>query len=410
MIKVNDITQTITEQKESLDKSKFEISRDILKKLSTGIDNFALIISGIRRAGKSTVLRQLIRKNRSRSLYLNFDTPRLYNFTISDFEVLDLVIQAEKYKTLYFDEIQIIEGWEVYVRQKLDQKYRVVISGSNSSMLSQELGTKLTGRHISKELFPFSYKEFLRFTHKEAGEKSYKEFLEQGGFPEFVRTGRHDVLPALLNDILFRDIAVRYGVRDVNSMKKLIVYLITNSGKLVTANKLAPIIGVKSNVTVLDYFSYFEQTYLISFMSKFSYSARVQAINPRKAYCIDNGLINAVTTSHSRDAGRKLETAIFHFLRLYTNELNYFNENNRECDFVVSHKNSVTDLIQVCYEVNYENRDREIYGLLEAMDFFKMKEGKIVTFNQRDVIKDKDRRIKVIPAYEFCSKNYKLPD
>ena len=177
MIKVNDITQTITEQKESLDKSKFEIPRDILKKLSTGIDNFALIISGIRRAGKSTVLRQLIRKNRSRSLYLNFDTPRLYNFTISDFEVLDLVIQAEKYKTLYFDEIQIIEGWEVYVRQKLDQKYRVVISGSNSSMLSQELGTKLTGRHISKELFPFSYKEFLRFINQGAGEESYKEFL-----------------------------------------------------------------------------------------------------------------------------------------------------------------------------------------------------------------------------------------
>ena len=127
------------------------------------------------------------------------------------------------------------------------------ITGSNASLLSKELGTKLTGRHISKELFPFSYIEYLRFKSLSPGETSFLAYLNDGGFPEYVKTGNGDILSALFDDILYRDIAVRYGVRDVASLKSLLLYLASNYGNLISANKLAGIISIKSPKTVLEY-------------------------------------------------------------------------------------------------------------------------------------------------------------
>ncbi len=268
-------------------------------------------------------------------------------------------------------------------------------------MLSRELGTKLTGRHITKELFPFSYNEYLRFHKLTPNIKSFQNFFTTGGFPEFVKFNNPEILTSLFEDIIFRDIAVRHGIRDINSLKHLLLFLVANTGNLVTANKLTQTLGIKSSSTILDYFSYLEQTYLLSLVPKFAYSYRAQLVNPRKIYILDNGLINAVSPSHSKDAGKKLENLIYWHLCQQQKELHYFNETGFECDFVVTAGNKVEELIQVCFELTRENSPREERGLIEAMRFFKKDKGIIVTMNQQDEIRYKNLKISVIPAYKF---------
>ena len=403
MIKQSDLIAVIDFQKERLKSSEDDLERDLLKSLPASLAQHALIISGIRRCGKSTMLGQMIKEGIDDAFFINFDTPKLYNFEISDFEILDLIISEKGYKRLFFDELQIIDGWEVYVRQKLDEGYKVFVTGSNASLLSRELGTRLTGRHITKELFPFSFQEFFNYRHLKPDRDALLEYLDKGGFPEFIKNNNVDILTTLFEDILYRDIAVRYNIRDVKSLKRLLLYLVANVGNLVTATKLTQLLGIKSSATILDYFSFFEQTYLLNLMPRFSYSYRAQLVNPRKIYVIDNGLINAVTPSFSRDYGKKLENVIYWSLRKQNKELFYFNETGSECDFVVCRNNEVEELIQVCYDLSIENTYREQKGLADAMTFFKKNTGTIITLNQTDEISYEGKHIKVIPAYKYLN-------
>ena len=191
---------------------------------------------------------------------------------LSDFQKLDLLISEDKGKVLFFDEIQVIKGWEIFVRQKLDQGFQIIITGSNASLLSQELGTKLTGRHITKELFPFSFQEFCEFRNLPISSESVNQYVKLGGFPEFLKSERQEILNQLLDDLLVRDIAQRYGVRDLKSLQQLTVYLITNVGKPVSGNQLKKALEIGATSTVLEYFSYLEACWLFFFIPKFSYS------------------------------------------------------------------------------------------------------------------------------------------
>ncbi len=401
MIKKSELNEVIRQQRYRLKISDTGLRRELLSSLPGDLKSHALIISGIRRCGKSTLLHQLLSDDIGPVLFLNFDTPKLYNYEIDDFGLLDEIIEEQGYKTLFFDEIQVVEGWELYVRQKLDEGFRIVITGSNASLLSKELGTKLTGRHVTKELFPFSFIEYCTYLGLAAGEASLSDYLDTGGFPEFVKTQNPDILNALTDDILYRDIAVRHNIKDVKSLKRLLVFLASNVGNLVSATKLTQSMNVKSAATILDYFSFFEQSYLMQLMPKFSYSYKVQMINPRKIYFIDNGLQGIISASFNGDSGRRLENMVFWELRRRQKELFYFNEQGKECDFVVCENNKPTQLIQVCYELNKENEKREQQGLFDAMDFFDMSNGIIITFNQQDVIVHQGKRIDVVPAYSF---------
>ena len=182
MISKSDIVEAIRVQRERLRKFQ-SFRRDLLLSLPPLVADYALIISGIRRCGKSTLLAQLSvdRYKPEEVLSLNFDTPLLYGFEFSDFRIVDEVIKEH-------------EGWEVYIRGKLDEGFYVGITGSNASMLSRELGTKLTGRHITKELFPFSYAEYCGFTGKTIGDSSLYDYLHQGGFPQNFNLDDQDVL------------------------------------------------------------------------------------------------------------------------------------------------------------------------------------------------------------------------
>ncbi len=409
MVSPEQISTVIDAQKD-LFLQRTSFPRESLKKVQVH-SNFATIITGLRRCGKSTLLFQLLKKRKSTALYLNFEDTRLAGFDIKDFARLGDEIKRRKVYTLLFDEIQLIKGWEIFIHQKLNEGYIILISGSNASLLSRELGTHLTGRHLSYELFPFSYPEFVKFRKLRFNEKSLEEYLFCGGLPEYLKTGTGDILNSLLDDVLMRDIAIRHNIRDFSSLQQLSVHLMSNICTPVSAKKLEGLFGIKANSTILEYFSHFKDAYLFEFVPQFSHSTKIQMRNPRKVYTLDLGLYSQNATTFSDNLGRRLENLIYIHLRntLKKNLTEiYYYKGKGECDFVVTEKFKVTKLIQVCYKIDDMNFNREYNGLLEAMKELKLKEGIIVTFNQTDFFEDKGYKIKVIPAYEYLKNELTL--
>lgn len=397
------ISTVIDYQREHFLQKEIGITREAL--LSVPIaSGFATIITGIRRCGKSTLLLQILKEKYQDALFLNFEDPRLAGMETSDLGRLSNEIIRRGIKVLFFDEIQVVEGWEIFVHQLLREDYQVFITGSNASLLSRELGTHLTGRHLSTELFPFSYSEFSKFKGTEKDEASFSNYLKQGGMPDYLRTGLGQYLNSLLDDILIRDIVVRHNIKDINSLRQLCVFLLSNIGNPISANKLAGMFGIKSSSTLLDYFSYLQDAYLLEFIPLFDYSLKKQIRNPKKVYAIDLGIYQQNSTLFSDNAGHTLENAVYLYLRQRTKEIYYFQQEG-ECDFVTIRQGKAEQLIQVCYELNEMNLHRETEGLFGAMRFFNQKEGIIVTQNQRDCFTEGEMTIKVVPAFEFMDGN-----
>lgn len=398
-MKYSELQAVVNEQKSVFYSFELGTKRELLGSLPV-TSSHALVVSGIRRCGKSVLLHQFIRHEIDEVFYFNFADIRLYEFSASDFILLNEIINKSGKKILFFDEIQIIKGWELFVRQKLDQSVRVIITGSNARMLSVELGTNLTGRHISKELFPFNYKEFCAFQTMQYNRESFISFLNNGGFPEFLKTNNSELLSFLIEDIIYRDIATRHAVRDIVGLKNLCIFVMSNTAKLVSPSKLTSIIGVKSPSTVLEYLSYFESSYLLNLVPRFSYSVKGQMLSEKKIYVVDNGLVNVASISASKDIGRKFENAVYWNIRRKTKNIWYFSDSNSECDFIYKIHDDFF-AIQVCFEMNGDNQEREINGLLAALKFFNLSEGVILTIDQTDKMIIDGYKINVVPAYKF---------
>lgn len=402
MIQIDFLQQIIEKQHDSMLQKEVGLYRDQLNSIPD-VNSYAVIISGIRRCGKSTLFFQLLKKKHPNAFYLNFDDPRLYDFKTDDFIKLDSLIEKSSGKVLMFDEIQIIQGWERYVRQKLDENFKVLVTGSNTSLLSSELGTSLTGRHITKELFPFSFKEYCKFknivTYDSEATLSY---MNDGGFPEYLKQNNEEILTTLLDDILVRDIAVRYNLRDVRTLQRLTLFLLSNVGNRITGNKLKTNFGIASTTTILEYFSYLEQCYLLAFVPMFDYSLKKQNINPKKVYAIDSGLISHTTPSYKNDIEHKLENMVFLFLRQKSKDIFYFSGNG-ECDFLLFENGVITSAVQVCLELNNDNIQRETDGLYEAMGKYELQKGTIVTLSQTDFFTRDSLQIEVVPYFEYCT-------
>lgn len=405
MITNNQLEEIIVSQNTILKGKNTGTKREIFENI-TEVEGFANIITGIRRCGKSTLMLQILEQQNSNTLFLNFEDIRLSGFELADFNTLMTIIENKAYTKLFFDEIQFIENWELMVRTCLDKNLQVTITGSNAAMLSVELGTKLTGRHLSAEIFPFSFIEFLNFKGKSESLETFEEYLSTGGFPDYVKTENGQILRQLLDDILARDIAVRYAVRDINSLRQLCVYLISNIAKPFSATKIKGMFGLNAPSTILDYLSYFEKSYIFQYLPKFSYSLKVQIRNPKKVYAIDLGLFTENSVSFSEENGRRLENAVYLFLRTQTKELYYFQE-KKECDFVVFKNGKLDRLIQVCYTLDAHNLKRETEGLLEAMNFFGLKVGYLLTYSQSDEFTFEDKKIVVMPVWEYLVKRQK---
>jgi len=401
MIRQEVIAFVIDSQQAVFHKQELGLIRDTLSIVPVA-DSFATIITGLRRCGKSTLLMQLLDRDYNEAIYLNSDDIRLSGFDSDDFVRLHNEIVKRGIKVLFFDEIQIISGWEKFINQLLREGYRVFITGSNASLLSTELGTYLTGRHLSVELFPFSYAEYIRFNEIEKNEESLISYIKKGGIPEYVKTGISFIMNSLVDDILIRDIAVRHSVRDVVSLRQLTSYLITNIGNPVSANKLVGIFGIKSATTVLEYFAYLKESYLFEFVPIFNHSLKIQARNSKKVYVMDLGFYTENSVSTSENMGRRLENLIYLHLRRKSKKIFYYKERG-ECDFIVMEKNEVKAAIQVCLTLNDENFEREYRALFEAMQSLNLNEGLIITLNQTDLFKENNMQIRVLPAHEFLT-------
>jgi len=280
------------------------------------------------------------------------------------------------------------------------KKKKVVVTGSNAKILSKELGTSLTGRQISWEVFPFSYFEFMAHFNLSPGIKSFSNYLQFGGMPEFLNSKNRDVLLNLYNDLIYRDIVVRHGLRNPKIIKELGVFLSTNAGKEFSFSNLARAFELGSRNTVTAYISYFEDAYLFFTVPRFSYSLKQQAKNPKKIYGIDTGLIGNLSMSFSKDVGRLLENLVYIHLRRLEKEIFYYRQRG-ECDFIVKKDKRVEMAVQVCYELNSENQKREVNGLMEAMDELDLAEGFIFTSDQKDKLEINGKKINIVPVWEW---------
>ncbi len=400
MILQDTIASVISKQNKALPANTNTINRNLSSEINTDT-NHAIIITGIRRCGKSTLLKQLAAKYHLFH-FLNFEDTRLIGLDSSDFGKLQNVFELSPMKSnvYLFDEIQVIDKWEIYVRQLLDNRSKVFITGSNASLLSRELGTRLTGRHLSYALYPFSFNEFINFSSKLADIESFAEYFNIGGFPEYISHPDEQLLQNLVNDVLLRDIVVRYNIRNSSALQQITLYLLSNVGKVFSYTGLCKTFEQTSINTLISFIKYLEDCYMIFTLPKFDYSLKKQSVNPKKIYCVDQGLIRANSLSFSPDDGRILENVVYIHLRRCKLVIYYFRQLG-DCDFVAGKRNQITIAIQVCYQINDDNKTREVKGLIEAAKFFKLTEGLILTYNQTDSFDIDGVKVKVQPVWEW---------
>ena len=404
-MKVSSICQAIDEQAAER-KRRLGMPRDVLPQLPS-VRNFATVVTGVRRSGKSTLLDQWTSENGGNVVSVHFDDLRLASFSSNDFLLLYEIAKERKVDTLVLDEVQDIVGWEKFVVGCLDRKLRVMVTGSNAKLLSREFGTKLTGRHLNIELFPFSYPEFLRFTKKRASKSSIDEYLSIGGFPAYVESRQRMVLSELFNDILYRDIVVRYSLKDAAPIKGLATFLLGHVGCRISPSRIKDSVHVASASTILEYFNYLEETYLIQRIPRFAASQKASMSAPKKVYACDTGLVSAIESIDEANLGHKLENLVYLKLRNPDDSMFYFvnDADGTECDFVIERRDGTFGAVQVCWELSRDNEEREINGALRAMERFGLKEAVLVTRDQSDLISEGGRIIRVVPAWKWLCGN-----
>jgi predicted AAA+ superfamily ATPase len=415
---VERLSSVLREQYEAFSNVDLGIQRDLLSEISSALSSpKILIITGLRRVGKSTLLAQIAQTQLTDNyFFVNFEDERLLNFTADQFDSLHeaLIGLFGERKIFLFDEIQNVPEWERFVRRLHDQGYRFIITGSNSSILGQELGTKLTGRSVRFELFPFSFTEYIVFrgvdpprtsalTTSERGNllKLSREYIQSGGIPDALKYPQLDIHKTLYDDVLYRDIAARHGIDNVKSLQELAFYLVSNPASEISYNKLKTNLKLGSVNTVKKYISYLENAWLFFTINKYAYSVKEQQIAAKKIFCIDTGMLNAVGFSFSKNIGKLMENLVFLQLRRHHQDIYYYKTNqNHEVDFFVPSQQLA---IQVCQDLsNKDTKKRELRSLIE---FTEEKQGQnllqIVTLAERETIKTDNSTVEVVPLYKW---------
>lgn len=375
-----------------------------------------VVITGIRRCGKSSLLsliRMALGLNESEFCYCNFDDERIVPY----FSLLNDIysIHLEIYRTepiFFFDEIQEVPGWEKFVNRMYEQGHKVFVTGSNATLLSSEISSSLTGRNKILKLFPFSFVEYLRMVGKEYSPErltvkqrslllhDLNGYLETGGLPLVVKEKDMEIAHALFQDILYRDIVIRFKLSNVDEIKQIALYLASNVSKLFSYATLQSISGLKSISSVKNYLQFFEASYLFYYLKKFDYSVKKQIMNSRKVFAVDNAIPNRLGFRFSENKGRILENTVFIELLRRGHELYYFSGKN-ECDFLVKEKLNITEAIQVAYELTATNFHREISGLTEAMQSYNIPKGTLIVFDDKAYRGELPEGISIVPAYAW---------
>ncbi len=392
------------------------------------------VVIGMRRAGKTWFCFQKMAEllaagiQKEAILYLNFEDDRLLEFTIKNFQdILDVYYgkYPEHRNTMcyfFFDEIQRIDQWEMFIRRLLDtENVQVYLTGSSSKLLSTEIATSLRGRSLPVEIFPFSFQEFLRYHNlftdrpKTFGaktrsilRKAAKDYLEIGGFPEVQRLRpnlRIEILQGYISSVLFKDVIERHHVSNVTALKYLVRYIMNSSGGKFSVNKFYNTMrsmSVKCTKNSLyEYLDHLTDAFVFSKVPIHSHSEKSRLINPAKIYAIDPGLVSAMTFRNSSDYGPLLENMVFMHLRRNGYDIEYVNtKGGYETDFFARQKlTGDVELIQVCWDMaNQKTFERELRGMKSAMDELSIRSGTIVTWDDEAVI---DNEIYVIPVWKW---------
>lgn len=406
------------------------IPRDILSACLGQLDSReVIVIKGVRRAGKSTLLAQVIRELLARNvqptaiLRINLEEP-LFSSEYS-VELLEQIyrtyrerVQPEGRCWLFMDEVQNIPGWEGWVRGRSEtEDIKIFVTGSSSQMLSREIGTKLTGRNISFEVYPLSFREFLRFNNleitsdfeysnkKSSVRKLFNDYLKYGGFPEIVLKDSDEDKQLLLKnyfeDSLYRDIVTRYEIRDVTNLRNLAVYLMTNVAKQTSITKLKNNFTISQDKTE-NYVSAIMESYLLFKLQMFSFSLKSSMRAGFKPYAVDTGLRNRIAFAFSDDLGWLVENVVFCHLKRQHEEV-YYHLNGSETDFVVKEGMRITRRIQVWYgdisEIGIP--ERELACFQKPLEGHEGAEAILVTNDYEDVIDTGASRVQCIPAVKF---------
>jgi len=376
----------------------------------------AVIISGLRRVGKSTLLAQIAHKlGRNSFYYVNFEDDRFLGFQPDDANHLyQVLVETFGVRNIFvIDEIQNIPGWEYFVRRFMDMGFKFYITGSNASLLSQELGTRLTGRYVPIELFPFSFGEFLRFrkeiipdlqrmtTIEKARLNHLLDlYLQAGGIPDALKYPELPLLRTLYDDVLYRDIATRYRLEAITAFKELAFFLMSNPACLVSFNKLKDQFRLGSVNTIKNYIDYLENSWLVFALNLYDFSVKRQQIAPKKVYCIDPGLANTVGFGFSPNSGKLLENLVFLALRRQTKELYYYvTPGGYEVDFYLPEKHQ---FIQVSRNLeNPATREREIRALQDALKGIKAESALILSDAKEDEFEISGTRVEICSVSEW---------
>ena len=348
------------------------------------------VITGPRRAGKSFFAMHAVR-DLGPFGYVNFDDERLTD--LEDYDALVAALGAiyDKPRHLLLDEVQNLPKWELFVNRLQRQGYRLTITGSNAHLLSSELATHLTGRHVQIVLFPFSFTEYLRSLGQELTQtekaEALREYAEIGGYPEPLLKGinRREYLTMLLRSILYKDIVVRHRIRAPQGLEGLANYLMANVAQEYSRTRLAKVTRLRSVHTVGKYLRHLEEAFLFFSVRRFSFKVREQTRANQKAYCTDNGLITSTSFRLSADRGKLYENLVAVTLRRLQlqGELDFYfwkNQRQEEVDFVLKRGPDVFQLIQVCASIDDpRTKDREVRALLKASDELRCTELLVVT-------------------------------
>ncbi|MFH1159566.1 MAG: ATP-binding protein [bacterium] len=322
----------------------------------------------------------------------------------------------------FFDEIQVIQGWEAFVdRMMRTENCEVYLTGSSAKMLSKEIATQMRGRALSWKLFPFSFGEYLDHLSIKSFlpattydririQKAFGDFSEQGGFPEVIGVDKHlriKIHQEYFNSILFRDLIERYDISHPRAVVDLSRRLLENAASLYTLNGLTNFLKslghkVPKN-SVAEYLAWFEDAFFLFTIRIFSTSYSKSNVNPKKIYCIDHALIRSVTSGVLVNSGHLLENIVFVALRRLNNSIYYYKTSaNQEIDFLVQDKQRKLTLIQVCETLaNPVTRQREISALQNAMNELGLSEALLVTRDESEQITGKKGSIEIIPVWKF---------
>lgn len=413
LLKIIDFWQGVAEEKGLR-------NRQQVAKIDTETKEVVDIV-GPRRSGKSSVMKILIQKLKPKGnfLYMNFEDPYFIDHNTP--VVLEELVETykeyyqSKLNYLFFDEVQNIASWEKAVRKLRDSgQYKIFISGSSSKLLSSELASLLSGRHLSYQLLPLSFAEYLDFggitiqgkkdiiLKEKTLLRHFGEYLDWGGFPAVVISRKQELLKQYYFDMIQKDIVKRYEIREKAVLDKMGVYLLTNSAKTISVTAMKNLYGI-SHELASTYLEYFKDAFLVFEVPQFSYSVKTQQKALKKIYAVDTGLANTISFRFSQDKGRILETSVFLALKQLGKEMYYYKtKSGKEIDFLIKESDFKIQLIQVAWDIEDEKtKQREVGRLVEAMEEQKVGQGLLLTYDTNGNVPVKGGQIQIRPVNQW---------